>query len=664
MDKFFGPDGLLAHGLPHYQFRSGQLHMAQAVADLLHTDEHLAASGRAACLAIEAETGLGKTLAYLIPAVLSGYRVVVSTNTRNLQDQILQREIPLITEIIRPDLKALCVKGRQNYLCLYRWHQLQAGSQHELFTAGQRREIENWINTTRHADRSELTWLPADSPLWQKICCQTQFCLGQDCPDGSVCFLHHLRRDAAASDLLVVNHHLLFSDLALRKSGYGEVLPRYETVIFDEAHHLEAVATTYFGFTFSRYQVLDLCSDVERSTQTDLSVEHRQQIVEATGRLTAAVEKFVGTFPAARGRYLLPALLAKYPEINLHRDHLGAALSHLAVRMEAVGSSDGPWSQYSNRIHELEERLALITAEQFEDIQPEDVRHTYWYERTERNFSLFATPVDVAPELDATLFTQVRHCIFTSATLASGDGFHYFLNRLGLPADTRTLQLPSPFDYPGQTLLYIPGSGYPEPGAPDHPHAQQKEIATLIGYAGGRTLALFTSIAAMNQAYEALHDTLPYPLLRQGDASRRILLEHFRETTHSVLFAVASFWEGIDVPGESLSLVIIDKLPFEVPTDPVIMARIQRIKALGGNPFKDYQVPSAILSLRQGVGRLMRTAADRGVIAILDTRLFTRGYGRQFLRSLPPSPITREQTDVAAFFSTANRLTTDAHVSH
>ncbi|NLX17760.1 MAG: ATP-dependent DNA helicase, partial [Desulfobulbus sp.] len=527
----------------------------------------------------------------------------------------------------------------------------------------QSEEIEKWIKTTVHADRSELTWLSADSPLWQKICCQTQFCLGQDCPDGAACFLHRLRRDAAASNLLIVNHHLLFSDLALRKSGYGEVLPRYETVIFDEAHHLETVATTYFGFTFSRHQVLDLCSDVERSAQTDLSTEHREQIIGAANRLRAAVEKFANTFPALKGRYLLPALLDGHPEIHRCRDDLGSALSQLAAKMEAIGTSDGPWSQYAHRAGELEERLTVITVEQFEDIRPEDIRHTYWYERTERNLSLFATPVDVAPELDLTLFTQVRHCVFTSATLTAGDGFLYFLNRLGLPADTRTLQLPSPFDYPGRTLLYIPGSNYPEPGTPGHPHAQQEEMTALIGYAGGRTLALFTSIAAMNQAYEKLFDILPYPLLRQGDASRRILLERFRKTTNSVLFAVASFWEGIDVPGESLSLVIIDKLPFEVPTDPVIMARIQRIKALGGNPFKDYQVPGAILSLRQGVGRLMRTAKDRGVIAILDTRLFTRGYGRQFLRSLPPSPITREQTDVAAFFRNSNRRATDAQTS-
>jgi len=649
MDRVFGPDGLLARHLAPYQYRPGQLEMARAVARLLDEPEDDAAD-RASCLVIEAETGLGKTLAYLIPAVLSGQRVVISTNTRNLQDQILQREIPFIRERIAPDLKALCVKGRQNYLCLYRWRQLQAAGQADLLAGGEEESIESWLGETVHGDRSELHWLGASSPLWQRICCQSHFCLGSQCPEATGCLLNRLRRDAAASQLLIVNHHLLFSDLAVRRTGYGEVLPRYETVLFDEAHHVENVATTFFGFTFSRFQVLDLCGDVERSSAADLPGTRSEGLLAAAGHLKGSAERFTAAFPEHKGRFPLQEVLTGHPEVAALRDDLKTALERLVQSLETIPDGEGPWSQYADRAWELVGRLEKITVERFDDVAPEEIGHTYWYERTDRNLTLYATPVDVAAELHDALFTQVRHCVFTSATLTTGGNFRYVLERLGLPADTPTLSLASPFDYAGRTLLYVPGTPFPEPTAPGYSAALHECLADLIGLAGGRTLALFTSLAAMDQAYRALRDRLSYPLLIQGEAPRRVLLHRFCRETASVLLAVSSFWEGVDVPGEALSLVIIDKLPFEVPSDPVIMARMNRIKALGGNPFNDYQVPRAILTLRQGVGRLMRTADDRGVIAILDTRLFSKGYGRQFRRSLPPSPVSRDLDDVAAFF--------------
>lgn len=649
MDNFFGPDGLLARCLAPYQFRPGQLEMAEAVHRLL-ADGGESGSDRAACLVIEAATGLGKTLAYLIPAVLSGHRVVVSTNTRHLQDQILHREIPFLQHHIDPELKALCVKGRQNYLCLHRWRQLQAAGQANLAAGGEEEAIERWIETSVHGDRSELTWLGAGSPLWQTICCQSHACLGADCPESAGCFLNRLRRDAAASRLLIVNHHLLFSDLAIRRTGFGEVLPRYETVIFDEAHHIESVATTFFGFSFSRLQIVDLCGDVERSAGGELSEPARAAVLLSVRLLNTAMDRFIEGFPEARGRFVLQELLAEYPEIDGLRAELSGALDHLAVCLEEKTGETPPWPSYAERARDLAARLEMITAEQFTDLPPEEIRHTCWYERTERNLSLHATPVDVAAELDDTLYALVRQCVFTSATLTTGTTFRYVLDRLGLPDDTPTLSLASPFDYPGRTLLFIPGAGFPEPGSREYPHTLHDCMANLIDLAGGRTLALFTSLQAMQQAFDSLSGRLSYPLLLQGEAPRRILLKRFARETDSVLFAVASFWEGVDVPGESLSLVIIDKLPFEVPTDPVIMARLSRIKALGGNPFTDYQVPRAILTLRQGVGRLMRTADDRGVMAILDTRLFTKGYGRQFRRSLPPSPVCRDLAEVAAFF--------------
>lgn len=656
MDKIFGPEGILAARIVGYEARPGQLVMAKAVAQLLERREE-DIPDQASCLVVEAETGLGKTLAYLIPAVLSGQRVVVSTNTRNLQDQILQREIPLITAHIDPDLKALCVKGRQNYLCLYRWRQLQAARQADLFTGAEGQTIEAWLNETVHGDRSELSWLSGSSPLWQKICCQSHFCLGATCPESAACFLNRLRRDAAASRLLIVNHHLLFSDLAVRRTGYGEVLPRYETVIFDEAHHVENVATTFFGFTFSRYQLVDLCGDVERSAETDLSGKAQQAAVSAVARLAASAERLASGFPLEKGRYLLQPLLHSQSAILTMRDDLRSALDQLSDALEPLSATEGPWRQYGDRAQDLIARLDLILSEQANEPGEEEPRFTHWYERTDRNLTLFATPVDVSAELQEALLSATRHCVFTSATLTTGGHFKYFLKRLGLAADTPTLSLTSPFDYPGRTLLYVADSQFPEPAAPGYPQALRERMEQLITLAGGRTLALFTSFAAMEQAYANLRDRMPYPLLIQGEAPRRKLLQQFSRLTDSVLFAVASFWEGVDVPGESLSMVIIDKLPFEVPSDPVIMARSNRIKALGGNPFVDFQTPRAILTLRQGVGRLMRTADDRGVIAILDTRLFTKGYGRQFLKSLPPSPLTRDLDEVAAFFQSSNEPT-------
>lgn len=651
MDSIFGPGGTLATQLVGYESRPGQLTMAKAIEHLLCNNDEDLPLDQATSLVVEAETGLGKTLAYLIPAVLSGNRVVVSTNTRNLQDQILLREIPLIQEFIDPDLKALCVKGRQNYLCLYRWRQLQASQQGDLFEEGAEESIEPWIAATVHGDRSELSWLAASSPLWQKICCLSHFCLGTSCPEATGCFLNRLRRDAAASRVLIVNHHLLFSDLAVRKTGYGEVLPRYETVIFDEAHHVENVATTFFGFTFSRYQIIDLTNDVERSASVELAGKRQQAVLKATLRMVSAIDRFVAAFPQERGRFLLDPLMRHHPETLPLRDDLLAALEHLVMTLDPLSAIEGPWQQYADRTQDLAARLRLIMAERFDDLAMEELRYTYWFERSERNLTLFATPVDVATELQSTLFALVRHCVFTSATLTTGGNFGYFLERLGLAKDTPTLSLASPFDYQHRTLVYIPDTGFPEPTGAGYQPALHACMETLITHAKGRTLVLFTSLAAMDHAYHGLRDRLAYPLLLQGEAPRRQLLHQFSQDTDSVLFAVASFWEGVDIPGESLSLVIIDKLPFEVPTDPVIMARINRIQALGGKPFFDFQVPRAILTLRQGAGRLMRTASDRGVIAILDTRLFTKGYGRQFLRSLPPSPVTRDLKEVAAFFS-------------
>ncbi len=655
MKKIFSPDGLLARQLERYEPRAGQQEMAEQVEELLTSEdalpfeeEHL----QAQCLIVEAETGLGKTLAYLIPAVLSNRKVVISTNTRNLQDQILQREIPFIREHIAPDLRAMCVKGRQNYLCLYRWHQLISGGQQELFADNQFEMINNWLSNTAHADRAELPWLHSGSQLWQRLCCQSHFCLGSDCPDGAQCYLNRLRRDAAASQLLVVNHHLLFSDLAIRRHGFGEVLPRYESIIFDEAHHLENVATTFFGFSFSKYQVLDLIADIERSlTSTSSSSSTKKKILSEARALGGLSEQFAARFPAETGRFPLAGIFEKKPELISSRDQVVHGLESLAELLDDIRDNEEPWEQYQQRCLDLQQRLESITEEQFDDVNEQEQRYIHWFERTEKNLTLSATPIDVAEDLQKTLFANVRHCVFTSATLRTGNSFSYFRKRLGIPEDSISNSYPSPFDYPDRTLLYIPDKNFPEPNDKGYREKLHSQIRTLITSSRGRALVLFTSFQAMDMAFHALQDNLPYTLLRQGTASRHELLRRFAKETASVLFAVSSFWEGVDVPGETLSLVIIDKLPFEVPSDPVIMARINRIKVSGGNPFFEFQVPRAILGLRQGVGRLMRRSEDRGVIAVLDVRLFTKGYGRRFLKSLPEAPVKRNLAEVESFFT-------------
>ena len=640
--EIFKPDGLLSTLLDKYEQRGGQLDMASAVAQTLEGGK----------LVVEAETGIGKTLAYLIPAVLSRQKVVISTNTRNLQEQILRNEIPFIQEHIDPELSVLCVKGRQNYLCLYRWQQFAVHPQLEMFAPDEtRKKIEHWLESTTTGDRAELDWLEDNSPLWREISATASQCLGSKCPNDKTCYINELRRKAAGARLLVVNHHLFFSDLALRREGHGEVLPRYESVIFDEAHHLENVATSFFGFSISQFQMVDLAKDVKLSAVL-LPEDKQERIYQAADALHIRSEHFAAIFPAQPGKYPLQKFIEQHPDWEKEIQAVSDRLSGLESTLLAMAVEGEAWQALAGRCQELQARLLAIAG--LLEI-PNEETYIHWYERREKTVVLTASPIDIALELNSVLYPNVRSAIFTSGTLTVGGDFSYFLTRLGLDQDTESLSLGSPFDYLGRTMLYVPAhtpaDPFPQPDQEAFPERIQNVIYQILLASSGRALVLFTSLNSMRKTYPFLVENLPYPVFIQGQAPRNKLLESFQLQTNSVLLAVASFLEGINVPGESLSCVIIDKLPFEVPSDPVIMARINKVREEGGNPFMDFQLPRAILALRQGVGRLMRTSTDKGLLAILDVRLFTKQYGRMFLKSLPPSPLTRKLADVVSFFA-------------
>ncbi|MBI5558490.1 MAG: ATP-dependent DNA helicase [Deltaproteobacteria bacterium] len=638
--EIFSAGGILSQKLAGFEARAGQLDMALAVARSLSGDQ---AGQGPQLLAVEAETGIGKTLAYLVPAALSGQKVVISTGTLNLQEQILNKEIPFIKEHIAPNLFALCVKGRQNYLCLYRWHQLYNSGQLPLFANEQLDGIAGWLNSTATGDRAELDWLPDHSSLWREVSATSSQCLGTSCPDSALCFINLLRKKAARAQLLIVNHHLFFSDLALRRFGFAEVLPRYESVIFDEAHHIENIATRYFGISVSHFQLLDLAQDIEKMGQEHGAGKSPEKVMLAAKGLASTAVRFLQSFPEERGRFPLQEAVEKIANWEEECLLLDEALAKLISRLEPQAQGSELWSSLHRRAQELLANLTTVIARQRSS-------YVYWYERRDKTVALSASPIEIAADLQESFFSEVRSIVFTSATLTTGGNFTYFFDRLGLPADTPALRLASPFDYASRTALFVPAN-MPEPADPAFLKELQQVTLDLLLASHGRALVLFTSIKAMQHLYHYLAERLPFPVFMQGSAPKQTLLERFSRETNSVLLAVASFWEGIDVPGESLSCLIIDKLPFEVPSDPVIMARIHKIKEEGGNPFVEFQIPRTILTLRQGLGRLMRSASDSGLLAILDIRLFSKQYGRLFRKSLPASPIIRTLADVHRFFA-------------
>lgn len=645
--EIFKQGGPLSNSFEQFEPRQEQVLMAETIAELLAQPED-AIESPAQVLVVEAETGIGKTIAYLIPAVLSGQRVVVSTATLNLQDQIITKDIPLLEQALEQKINALAVKGRENYLCLYRWYQYRSNPQLSLIEDPWIERIDSWLDNTESGDRAELDWMRDKSRIWSKISSISSQCLGGECPEAAICFVNRLRKKAGRARLLIVNHHLFFSDLALKKGGYGELLPRYETVIFDEAHHLENTASIFFGKTFSQYQMIDLLADIERQAEAELPPVEIDKIFTSCNGMRQRLKTFYNAFPPKLGKFHISKLIEEISkekweeQISLLSEGIKRFLNDLK-QLLAYGDI---WKHFIERGKELDGNLCDIAL----SAEGENYNFVHWFEKKERSVILSATPIDISQILGEYLYSKVRACILTSATLTTGNTFSYVSERLGLDEHVQFQQFSSPFDYANRTLLYVPNVNFPEPNSPEFQTAVNEHVLEVLKLSKGRALVLCTSLRGMHSLADYISVHLDHTVLVQGTASKNALLENFREQTDSVLFAVASFWEGVDIVGESLSCVVIDKLPFEVPSDPVVQARIELIKQSGGKPFFEFQVPRAILTLRQGVGRLIRSAKDSGVIAIMDVRLLKKGYGKKFLNSLPPSPRCHQLSDIERFY--------------
>lgn len=627
---FFAEGGPLSAVLPGYENRPAQARLAEAVGRVL---------AEGGLLLAEAGTGTGKTLAYLLPAVELGRRVVVSTGTKNLQEQLLQKDIPILARALGRDLSVAVMKGRGNYLCLARYRSFaRAGTFRRLDEVPLFRAVEAWAPETTTGDRAEIADMPDAVDFWREISATSENCTGQSCPDFEACWVTHMRQAALEADIVVVNHHLLCADLAVKDASHGQVIPEYDTVILDEAHLLEDVATQYFGLQVSSHRVDDLVRDVERESGAFDGRLH-ESVVAAEGQAVRdRAERFFRAVGAAGGRRLGRGwadgrLQQAAQQVTERLDGLRTAILAVRDRPEALTALAG-------RAAALKEELQFV-------LRADDEDHVYFVETRGRGVFLKATPIDVAGRLRELLFGRVRAAVLTSATLAVDGGFTHLEDRLGLQP-TEELLLPSPFDFERQAVLYVPRH-LPEPQSPSFVARAADEIVRLLELSRGRAFVLFTSYANLNAVADRIAGAVPYPLFVQGEAPRAALLDAFRRTPGAVLLATSSFWQGVDVAGEQLSCVIVDKLPFASPTEPVVQARIERLRKRGGDPFSEYQVPGAVLMLKQGLGRLIRAASDRGILAVLDSRLVARGYGRRFLASLPPARLVHDLEDVRRF---------------
>lgn len=638
IDSIFALDGPLAKTSPGYEYREQQVQMAREVYQALAGPEFLL---------VEAPTGTGKTLAYLVAAALSRTKTAVSTGTKNLQEQLFFKDVPFVQEHLFPQLKVVLLKGRGNFVC---HSQLKKFTKqiHVRFTADPDRlnQIMDWYRVTRRSgqgDRAELAELPEDDDIWPEICSSTETCLGKKCPDKEECFIQRMRARAADADIMIVNHHLLCSDLAVKERGFGEVIPRYESLIIDEAHGVEEVATKHFGTQSSLFKVLRLGRDISTELRAKKVAERKfwtlLESIESDSRFL-----FESLIELARAMAfslddLDPRILGARRSLSTKLDSLSAMLANLPKDSE-------DFHNLARRCDDTSADLKIILSEESQG------DYACWAERRERQVVIHASPVDVGPIMKSHLYSKVDSIVFTSATLSSNENFNYFRSRLGLEEDSSVREriLASPFDYSKQTVLFIPQS-MPEPNSPEFIEAMVGLLPKILEKTRGRAFVLFTSYRNMEAVYRELKSTLPYRILLQGTKSKHKLLEEFRIHNGSVLFATSSFWEGVDVQGDALSCVIIDRLPFASPGDPLVAARMEKLKKENKSPFYGFQVPMAVIALKQGLGRLIRTRSDRGVLCVLDPRILTKSYGAVFLKSLYSSPLKRSLQEIDSYLA-------------
>lgn len=649
MEEIFGKGGLIAKYHKDYEYRLGQIKMAEAVLRAFEEKKHLI---------VEAGTGTGKTLAYLVPAIAAALgqkkRIIISTGTKNLQEQLMEKDIPFLQKVMPKKFTAAYMKGRSNYACLYR----VAKAENQPILEGldemdSFEEVRHWARESQTGDRAELVNLPENLSFWGRINAKSEICLGQKCPDFEPCFVTRMRARAEDADIVIVNHHLFFADLNIRGNEYGRVLPDYSAVIFDEAHLIEDIAADYFGFQISTFQIDELVRDADNLPITDAIVT--REITKLSARIIGLADQFWTRFVQGRGQDgrfpLLPNAFAQKVRDEIQPTVLGEAYFALDSALERLETAI---DVYAEKMTEAESLVRRVRQTRFDldfVCSQAEKNYVYWLERRGRGMFLRASPIDVSQLLQEKLFDKLETVVMTSATLSSNGKFDFIKDRLGLDtAKTDTMLAPSSFDYQKQAIIYLP-KAMPEPRAPEFNQIAASEIIKLLNVTNGRAFVLSTSLSAMNALYELVSMRVNFPCLVQGSMSKAGLLERFRKTPNAVLFATSSFWQGVDVQGEQLSCVIIDKLPFAVPTDPIVAARTRFIDENGGKSFFDYSVPNAVITLKQGIGRLIRSSTDRGVIALLDSRLRTKGYGKDFLNSLPKCKITSELQDVAQIFS-------------
>jgi len=638
MEQIFGPGGFLERSMiGGYEHRPAQLQMAEAVHDAFQKHHHSV---------VEAGTGTGKTLAYLLPAICSGRRVVISTATKSLQEQLYQKDVPFLQKHFAPNLKVAVMKGRSNFLCLSKMHaladqpMLKGMEEVDAF-----RQIREWSSLTETGDRAELTFLPDDSELWSRIDARRDTCTGKKCPEFEKCFLTQMQNRAKEADLIIVNHHLFFADLALKQDDFGSILPEYSGVVFDEAHEMEDVASDYFGQQISNFRFEELARDADHAMR--LTKTGSPTLLRRTQRIREKSRAFFDSFPPRDGRFPFTRQ-EREAFLEQHREAYDALLNACkAMETEFAALTQKPeeLTRIARRSFEIRQELSFL-------FESNEKNYVYWFERRNKGVFLAATPIDISQILREKLFEPFDTVILTSATLTVAGRFEFIRQRLGLD-HAKECALPPEFDYQQQALLYLPQK-MPDVRDAGFAGKAADEIVQLLELSQGRAFCLFTSYAQMNDLFERVRTRVEFPLMLQGTAPRSILLERFKNTPNAVLFATASFWQGVDVPGEQLSCVIVDRLPFAVPSDPIVAARVRALQDEGRNPFSEFQVPEAVLALKQGFGRLIRAKTDRGVLALLDTRIQRMPYGKIFLESLPRYRRTNDLGDVSRFLSAAS----------